>query len=44
MAGRAVQTQRLRARDMGADIVCGVDRAVDGIDGSRRVVMYRTLP
>ena len=36
IAGRAVQTQRLRARDAGADMLCCVDSAVDGMDGSRR--------
>jgi hypothetical protein len=39
IAGRAVQMQRLRARDAGADMLCGVESAVDGMDGSRRVVL-----
>ena len=38
-AGRALQMQRLRARDAGTDIVSCVFGAVDGMDGSRCVVL-----
>lgn len=40
IAGRAVQTQRLKARETGADMLCCGYRAVDGLDGCRCVVLF----